>query len=74
MKRLLAITLCALLLAGCVTQGGPYIPTGDGLHVDTPTLPPETLPESGRVRWRMRLNSAIPTALCAKHWIYWQWH
>ena len=45
MKRLLAITLCALLLAGCVTQGGPYIPTGDGLHVDTPTLPPETLPE-----------------------------
>ncbi len=42
MKRLLAIIFCALILAGCAGQGGAYVPTGDGLHQDTPTVP--TLP------------------------------
>ena len=43
MKRLLAILLCAFLLAGCANEGGVYIPTGDGLHQDVTTVP--TLPE-----------------------------
>ncbi len=42
MKRLLAIILCVLTLAGCAGPGGAYTPTGDGLHQDTPTVP--TLP------------------------------
>lgn len=45
MKRLLAILLCVLMLAGCVDRGDPYVPTGDGLHQDVPTEPKETQPE-----------------------------
>ena len=45
MKRLLAMILCALILAGCGSQGGAYIPTGDGLHQDVPTVPTAPEPE-----------------------------
>lgn len=43
-KQLFAIMLAALLLTGCVSSGGTYVPTGDGLYQDTPTLPEETEP------------------------------
>lgn len=39
MKRLLAILICLLLLAGCTPQKTPYIPTGNGLVSDDPTDP-----------------------------------
>ena len=45
MKRLLAILLCAVLLAGCTGPGGAYVPTGDGLHQDVPTVPTVPAPE-----------------------------
>lgn len=45
MKRLLAILLCAVLFAGCTGQGGAYVPTGDGLHQDSPTVPTAPAPE-----------------------------
>ena len=41
MKRLLAMLLCVITLAGCGSQGGAYIPTGDGLHQDVTTVPTE---------------------------------
>lgn len=45
MKRLLAILLCAVLLAGCTGPGGNYVPTGDGLHRDEPTVPTAPPPD-----------------------------
>ena len=45
MKRLLAIFLCAVLLAGCAGPGDGYVPTGDGLHQDLPTVPTAPAPE-----------------------------
>jgi len=45
MKRLLAIFLCAVLLAGCTGPGDGYVPTGDGLHQDVPTIPTAPAPE-----------------------------
>ena len=45
MKRLLAIFLCAVLLAGCAGPGDGYVPTGDGLHQDIPTVPTAPAPE-----------------------------
>ena len=45
MKRLLAIFLCAVLLAGCAGPGDGYVPTGDGLHQDVPTIPTLPAPE-----------------------------
>ena len=45
MKRLLAIILIALTLAGCTQQGGAYVPTGDALHQDTPLVPTVPKPE-----------------------------
>lgn len=45
MKRLMAIFLCAVLLAGCAGPGDGYVPTGDGLHQDVPTVPTAPAPE-----------------------------
>lgn len=45
MKRRLALALAALMiltLAGCGTEGGEYIPTGDGLTWDDPSQPTDT--------------------------------
>ena len=43
MKRTIALLLAVLmtlgLLAGCGTEGGEYIPTGDGLTWDDPSQP-----------------------------------
>ncbi len=43
-KQLFAVVLLALLLAGCADSGGTYVPSGDGLSQDTPTLPEATQP------------------------------
>lgn len=41
MKKILSAALCAVilcgLLTGCMEEKGPYLPTGNGLHVDQPT-------------------------------------
>ena len=41
MKKITALALCVVavcgLLAGCLDEKGPYLPTGNGLHVDQPT-------------------------------------
>lgn len=46
MKRILCLLLCGLLLTGCVTEQGEYIPTGDALLQEgeeiTPTEAPVT--------------------------------
>lgn len=47
MKRIIAILLCVLLLAGCQAKKPTYVPTGDGLYEDTTTLAPTLPPEAG---------------------------
>lgn len=45
LKRIIAILLCAVLLAGCQVEKLPYIPTGNGLYDDsTQTTAPTLLP------------------------------
>ena len=47
MKRSILILLCLLCLClfGCDTGEEPYVPTGDGLHQDLPTVPTAPAPE-----------------------------
>lgn len=40
MKRIIAMLLCVVLLAGCQTDKPPYIPTGNGLYDDSATTKP----------------------------------
>ena len=51
MKKILALLLCAVLLSGCQTEKQPYIPTGDGLYVESTT----TLPYQDPVTKEQRL-------------------
>lgn len=43
MKRLIAILLCTILLAGCQAEKLPYIPTGNGLYDDAAQTTAPTL-------------------------------
>lgn len=43
MKKIMALLLVALLLTGCGSQGGAYVPTGDALFQDT-TAPDSDTP------------------------------
>ena len=42
MKRLIAILLCVLLLAGCNAEKAPYTPTGNALQQEDKTTPSHT--------------------------------
>ena len=50
MKRILALALCALCLTGCQADKQPYIPTGNGLYVDSTTVAPTLPPHAGEQR------------------------
>ena len=58
MKKIVSLSLCVLLLvgllAGCVEDKSPYIPTGDGLNVDS--IPTAPRPTGGVTEQRLSLT------------------
>ena len=47
MKKIIATCLCAVLLTGCTSEKPGYIPTGNGLYVDSTTAVPTLPPHAG---------------------------